>query len=72
MNAALGGVSAAGIATPESEVTQTGGGPNAFVAIQSGGSAGGVSYRSSRLLSLGANKGYTAAESVSGQRPRRY
>ena len=42
MNAALGGVSAAGIGTPELEVTQSGGGPNAFVAIQSGGSAGGV------------------------------
>jgi hypothetical protein len=42
MNAALGGVSAAGIGTPESEVTQSGGGPNTFIAIQSGGSAGGV------------------------------
>jgi hypothetical protein len=42
MNAALGGVSAGGIGTPESEVTQNGGGPSAFVATQDGGSAGGV------------------------------
>jgi hypothetical protein len=42
MNAALGGVSAGGIGTPESEVTQSGGGPWAFVAAQSGGNAGGV------------------------------
>jgi hypothetical protein len=42
MNAALGGVSAGGIGTPESDVTQSGGGPWAFVAIQSGGSIGGV------------------------------
>ena len=42
MNAALGGVSAGGIGTPELDVTQSGGGPCAFVAIQSGGNAGGV------------------------------
>jgi hypothetical protein len=42
MNAAFGGVSAGGIGTPESDVTQSGGGPWAFVAIQSGGSVGGV------------------------------
>src|SRR6476660_2655463 len=38
---AFGGVSAAGIGTPESELTQSGGGPSAFVASQSGGKAGG-------------------------------
>ena len=42
MNAALGGVSAGGIGTPEFDVTQSGGGPCAFVATQSGGNAGGV------------------------------
>jgi len=42
MNAAFGGVSAGGVGSPLSEVTQTGGGPNAFVASHSGGNAGGV------------------------------
>jgi hypothetical protein len=42
MKAALGAVSAGGIGTPESDVTHNGGGPWTFVAIQSGGSAGGV------------------------------
>jgi hypothetical protein len=38
----LGGVSAGGVGTPEFDVTHRGGGPCAFVAIQSGGSVGGV------------------------------
>ena len=42
MNAALGSVSAGGIGTPELDVTQSGGGPCAFVATQSGGNIGGV------------------------------
>jgi hypothetical protein len=42
MNTALGNVSAGGIGTPELDVTQTGGGPCAFVASQPGGNAGGV------------------------------
>src|SRR4029453_5657534 len=42
MNAALGGVSAGGVGTPELDVTQSGGCPCAFVAVQSGGNAGGV------------------------------
>ena len=42
MNAAFGGVSAGGIGTPESDVTQSGGGPCAFVATQAGGNPGGV------------------------------
>jgi hypothetical protein len=42
MNAALGGVSAGGLGTPLFDVTQRGGGPNAFVANQSTGNAGGV------------------------------
>jgi len=42
MKAALGSVSAGGIGTPESDVTQNGGGPCAFVAIQPNGNAGGV------------------------------
>ena len=42
MNAALGGVSAGGIGTPELDVTQSGGGPSAFVANHPTGNAGGV------------------------------
>jgi hypothetical protein len=42
MYAALGGVSAGGIGTPEFEVIHSGGGPCAFVAAQLGGNAGGV------------------------------
>src|SRR5262245_24107039 len=42
INAELGGVSANGIGTPESDVTHRGGGPWAFVAIQSVGNPGGV------------------------------
>ena len=42
MKVAFGSVSAGGIGTPESEVTHSGGGPCAFVAIQSGGKAGGA------------------------------
>jgi hypothetical protein len=42
MYAAFGGVSAGGIGTPEFDVTQSGGGPCAFVAVQSGGNEGGV------------------------------
>jgi hypothetical protein len=42
MNTALGNLSAGGIGMPELDVTQTGGGPCAFVASQPGGNAGGV------------------------------
>jgi hypothetical protein len=42
MNAAFGGVSAGGLGTPLSDVTHSGGGPNAFVASHSAGNAGGV------------------------------
>ena len=42
MKAEFGGVSADGIGSPESDVTQSGGGPNAFVASHSIGNAGGV------------------------------
>jgi hypothetical protein len=41
MYAALGDEYAGGVGTPESEVTQSGGGPCTFVANQFGGSAGG-------------------------------
>ena len=43
MKAALGGVSADGIGTPEFDVPQSGGGPCAFVVIQSGGNGTGAS-----------------------------
>jgi hypothetical protein len=42
MKAAFGGESAGGVGTPEFDVSQSGAGPCAFVAIQSGGKAGGV------------------------------
>jgi len=42
MNAALGSVSAGGLGSPELDVTQSGGGPCTFVAIQPGGNVGGV------------------------------
>jgi len=38
----LGAVAAGGIGSPELEVTQSGGGPKALVASQSGGNMGGV------------------------------
>jgi hypothetical protein len=50
MNAALGGVSTGGKGTPASDVTQSGGGPCAFVAIQPGGSAGGVTLSKSSVI----------------------
>ena len=40
--AAFGNVSAGGLGRPVLDVTQSGGGPSAFVASQSGGNAGGV------------------------------
>jgi hypothetical protein len=42
MNAAFGSVSAGGSGTPEFDVTQSGGGPCAFVATQFAGKPGGV------------------------------
>jgi hypothetical protein len=42
INAALGGVSAGGLGTPLLDVTQSGGGPSAFVANHPVGNAGGV------------------------------
>ena len=42
ITAALGNVSAAGIGSPELDVTQSGGGPKAFVANQSKGNVGGT------------------------------
>jgi hypothetical protein len=53
MNAALGSESAGGLGTPELDVTHIGGGPCAFVAIQSGGNAGGVTLSKSSLTTTG-------------------
>ena len=53
MNAALGGVSAGGIGTPEFDVTQSGGGPWALVAIQYGGNVGGITSSKSSLNPIG-------------------
>src|SRR5439155_26927416 len=44
MNAALGGVSAGGVGTPLFDVTQSGGGPRAFVASHPAGNAGGTTF----------------------------
>jgi hypothetical protein len=54
-NAALGNVSAGRMGTPEFDVTHKGGGPCAFVAIQPGGNAGGVTL-SKFSLHITANK----------------
>src|SRR5882724_5488675 len=50
MKTALGGVSAGGIGTPESEVTHIGGGPCAFIASQFGGNSGGVTASKFSLM----------------------
>ncbi len=57
MNAALGDVSAGGIGTPEFDVTQSGGGLWAFVAIQSRGNAGGVTLSKFSLTTTGRKQG---------------
>jgi hypothetical protein len=57
MNAALGGVSAGGIGTPELDVTHIGGGPSAFVASQPGGNAGGVTLSKFSLNPTGSEHG---------------
>ena len=54
----------AGIGTPESEVTQSGGGPCAFVASQFGGNAGGITASNFRLGNLFlTSRAYTAPNS---------
>ena len=57
MNAASGGVSTGGIGTPELDVTQSGGGPCAFVAIQSGGRAGGVTLSNASFVISSVQQG---------------
>src|SRR6266403_657911 len=57
MNAALGGVSAGGVGTPESEVTQSGDGPWAFVASQSEGNTGGATPSKFSLNTTGRRQG---------------
>ena len=57
MNAAFGDVSAGGAGTPEFDVTQSGGGPSAFVAIQSTGNAGGVTSSKYTLKTTGSKQG---------------
>lgn len=64
MNAALGGVSAGGIGTPEFDVTQNGGGPSAFVASQSGGNAGGLTLSKFSLHLTGRIQGARTSESA--------
>jgi hypothetical protein len=57
MNVALGDVSAGGIGTPEFDVTQNGGDPNALVASQSAGNAGGVTLSKFSLNPTGIEQG---------------
>src|ERR1044071_6171196 len=66
INAALGCVSAGGIGTPESDVTHNGGGPWAFVAIQSGGNAGGVTLSKCSPNSTGWKQGKGEHEGFGG------
>jgi hypothetical protein len=57
MNAAFGDVSAGGTGIPEFDVTQSGGGPSAFVAIQSTGNAGGATLSKYTLKTTGSRQG---------------
>src|SRR5206468_2066363 len=57
MNAALGGVSAGGFGIPLFDVTQSGGIPNALVANQSGGNAGGVTLSKFSSNTTGRRQG---------------
>jgi hypothetical protein len=57
MNEALGGVSAGGFGIPPFDVTQSGGGPNALVANQSGGNAGGVTLSKFSSSTTGRRQG---------------
>jgi hypothetical protein len=57
MNAALGGVSAGGPGTPKSDVTHSGGGPCALVAVQFSGKVGGVTPSKSSLSEAGSWQG---------------
>jgi hypothetical protein len=57
MNAALGGVSAGGFGSPLFDVSQSGGGPNAFVANQSAGNAGGVTLSKFSSNTIGSEQG---------------
>ena len=64
INAALGGVSAGGIGTPESDVTHSGAGPWAFVAVQFGGNPGGVTLSKCSLNDTGWEQGKGEHEGV--------
>jgi hypothetical protein len=57
MNAAFGDVSAGGTGIPEFDVTQSGGSPSAFVAIQSAGNAGGATLSKFSLKTIGSRQG---------------
>lgn len=55
MYAAFGGELAGGVGSPELDVTQSGGGPCAFVATQPGGNAGGVTPSKFSLNAISRN-----------------
>ena len=57
MNAALGGVSAGGVGAPLFDVTQSGGGPSAFVASHPAGNAGGTTLSKFSLHVRGKEHG---------------
>jgi hypothetical protein len=71
MNAAFGGVSAGGFGAPEFDVTQSGGGPCAFVASQSGGNAGGVTLSKFSFTTTGSKQGGEHEGAAMALRPRR-
>jgi hypothetical protein len=50
-------VCAGGSGTPEFDVTQSGGGPSAFVAIQSAGNDGGITSSKFSLTTIGRRQG---------------
>ena len=70
IEAALGSESATGVGTPALEVTQSGAGPDAFNAVQSAGSAGGITLskfslnRPAHGVGVGVVVGATVAVAV--------
>ena len=72
MKAALGPPSAGGMGTPEFDVTQSGGGPNALVAIQPAGNVGGVWPSKLSVKTIGIKHGKGPHEGVgTGPSPAR-
>src|SRR6266446_7390159 len=73
MNVAFGAVSAGGAGRPLLDVTQSGGGPKALVANQSGGNSGGVTLSKFSCKDTGKEQGphERAASGVAPMPPER-